>query len=173
MSNSEASGPRTRVTTRRAVASQDPGPSTSRKRSLSSQETDYVPQKRPRLAPNAKTHTKTRGTAKGKSSRGMTGKAKVGKGKGRARTAGVSRRSRRIVSSEESTSVSPLQANSRHCLTQIQESDLPLAPARRPEDSGSRRDITPLRGLLPVSTYRGSPRTLAEVESGSFLRGKH
>lgn len=115
--NPEASGSRTRPTIRRGVASQDPGPSASQKRSISSQESDYVPRKRSRLASNSETRTKTHGTTKGKLSRGTSGKLRAEKGKGRARTAGVSKRLNRVVSSEDSTSVSLLQANSRHCLT--------------------------------------------------------
>lgn len=148
--NAEASSSRPRPITRR-MASQDLGPSTSRKRSPSPQETEPVPQKRPRFTSNTGTRTKTRGTAKGKSSRMVVQKKGAEKGKGRAKTTGDLRGSNRIISPEESTSVSPLRINSQPGLTRWRRTPTNHHPQRTPD-----RDVISLsqgRHLWPA--HRG------------------
>ena len=92
----------------RSRALPNPGPSTSKKRSLSPQEDENIPQKRPRtLRPAMSTRTDgvTAGLAAGRPMKARQAKAKLS-----TRTSKKARGPRRCVSSAESSSVSFLQS---------------------------------------------------------------
>jgi hypothetical protein len=88
---------------------QDPGPSTSRKRSLSSQEEDNIPQKRARTlrpAISARTDSTAAGPARGRLTRARRTKAKLD-----TKASKKTRRSRHAANSTENSSVSLLPSH--------------------------------------------------------------